>query len=149
MTVHVVDASRAVGVATSLLSKEQEAGFVANVRTDYAALREQHAGRAGQRTLRSLDEAAVYEHSPALCVAREVSKNQSVRARVIGVWHPGRVLEVRQPVHRRGERLQASCFLKGTRSFGLSRGVTQVTLIGGYRSFVAFQLASAPDAACG
>lgn len=57
VTVHVVDASRAVGVATTLLSKEQEPGFVASVRADYAAVREQHAGRVNQRALRTLAEA--------------------------------------------------------------------------------------------
>ena len=64
VTVHVVDASRAVGVATSLLSKEQEQGFVATVRTDYAALREQHAGRANQRPLRTLAEARRHRFQP-------------------------------------------------------------------------------------
>jgi 5-methyltetrahydrofolate--homocysteine methyltransferase len=64
VTVHVVDASRAVGVATSLLSKEQEADFVAGVRTDYAALREQHAGRVNQRTLRLLEEARRQRFQP-------------------------------------------------------------------------------------
>ncbi len=42
--VHVADASRAVGVAGALLSRERKAGFVAETRTAYAALRESHAG---------------------------------------------------------------------------------------------------------
>ncbi len=42
--VHVADASRAVGVAGALLSQARKAGFVAETRTAYAALRESHAG---------------------------------------------------------------------------------------------------------
>ena len=42
--VHVADASRAVGVAGALLSPGRKAGFVADTRAAYAALRESHAG---------------------------------------------------------------------------------------------------------
>ncbi len=54
--VYVPDASRAVGVATKLLSTEQKAGYVAEIAGDYAALREEHAGRKGA-TLVPLAEA--------------------------------------------------------------------------------------------
>jgi 5-methyltetrahydrofolate--homocysteine methyltransferase len=43
--VYVKDASRAVGVAQSLLSPEQRQGYVARVKAEYAAKREQHAAR--------------------------------------------------------------------------------------------------------
>ncbi|MGB7991850.1 MAG: methionine synthase [Candidatus Methylophosphatis roskildensis] len=46
--VYVPDASRAVGVVTSLLSDTQRDGFVADVAADYARLREQHANKKGQ-----------------------------------------------------------------------------------------------------
>jgi len=39
----VTDASRAVGVASSLLSLEKKATFVSDVRETYAALRQSHA----------------------------------------------------------------------------------------------------------
>src|SRR6187397_2764217 len=42
-TVHVVDASRAVGVVNSLLKEESKAEFDAKTREDYARLREDHA----------------------------------------------------------------------------------------------------------
>ena len=42
--VHVADASRAVGVAGALMSPKRKAGFVAETRSAYAALRESHAG---------------------------------------------------------------------------------------------------------
>ena len=54
--VYVPDASRAVGVATKLLSAEQRAGYVDEVATEYEALRAEHAGRKGA-TLVSLAEA--------------------------------------------------------------------------------------------
>jgi 5-methyltetrahydrofolate--homocysteine methyltransferase len=42
--VHVLDASRAVPVTSSLLSKDGKAAFVKNLRDDYEKLRAQHAG---------------------------------------------------------------------------------------------------------
>ena len=45
--VYVPDASRAVGVVTSLLSEEQSAGYVAEVAADYEKLRAQHAQKKG------------------------------------------------------------------------------------------------------
>ncbi|MCB1609525.1 MAG: cobalamin-dependent protein, partial [Xanthomonadales bacterium] len=44
-TVWVKDASRAVGVAQKLLSREQHDAFVAEIRADYAQVRERHAQR--------------------------------------------------------------------------------------------------------
>ncbi|WP_271408160.1 methionine synthase [Pseudomonas sp. Q1-7] len=46
--VYVTDASRAVGVATTLLSKELKAEFVQKTRTDYAETRERTANRAAR-----------------------------------------------------------------------------------------------------
>ncbi|MDP3457104.1 methionine synthase [Methyloversatilis sp.] len=54
--VYVPDASRAVGVATSLLSVDQRAGFAADVAADYVKIREQHAAKKGQKLV-SLNEA--------------------------------------------------------------------------------------------
>jgi len=48
-TVYVPDASRAVGVVTSLLSEDQRAPYVAQVSDDYAAIRAQHAGKRGPK----------------------------------------------------------------------------------------------------
>ena len=46
-TVHVLDASRAVGVAGSLLSTELRSGYVAEVASDYEKIRAQHAAKKG------------------------------------------------------------------------------------------------------
>ena len=54
--VYVPDASRAVGVATKLLSTEQRDGYMAEIASEYETVRAEHAGRKGA-TLVSLDEA--------------------------------------------------------------------------------------------
>jgi len=46
--VYVKDASRAVGVAQSLISADKKAGFAANIRTEYEQLREERKARAKQ-----------------------------------------------------------------------------------------------------
>jgi 5-methyltetrahydrofolate--homocysteine methyltransferase len=53
--VHVLDASRAVPVASSLLSADQKPAFVKQLRDDYEKLREQHGGN--RQTLLPLEKA--------------------------------------------------------------------------------------------
>lgn len=55
--VYVPDASRAVGVATSLLSEEQKATYSQDVRTEYAAIRERRAARGNKREYVPLEQA--------------------------------------------------------------------------------------------
>jgi 5-methyltetrahydrofolate--homocysteine methyltransferase len=55
--VHVLDASRAVGVAASLMSAEQKPAFLDGNRREQEELREQHQGRREQKTMLSLAEA--------------------------------------------------------------------------------------------
>ncbi|MEA1014381.1 methionine synthase [Sphingosinicella sp. LY1275] len=54
--IHVLDASRAVGVASSLVSDTQRDPFVERARDDYEQVRKTRAGR-GQNELSSLEEA--------------------------------------------------------------------------------------------
>jgi 5-methyltetrahydrofolate--homocysteine methyltransferase len=56
-TVHVLDASRAVGVVNSLLNLESRGDFDAQTRDDYARLREQHAAKTRDKKLLKLAEA--------------------------------------------------------------------------------------------
>ncbi|HEX2217237.1 MAG TPA: methionine synthase, partial [Gemmatimonadales bacterium] len=56
-TVHVLDASRAVGVAGSLLSPGLKEGFVRQVRDEYGGIREQRAGRGPSERQASLAQA--------------------------------------------------------------------------------------------
>ena len=55
--VHVLDASRAVGVVSSLLNEKQKAAFDTKTRTEYAALREQHATKMRTKTFLTLEKA--------------------------------------------------------------------------------------------
>jgi 5-methyltetrahydrofolate--homocysteine methyltransferase len=56
-TVHVVDASRAVGVVNSLLNEQLKSEFDAKTRGDYARLREEHSAKARGKKLLTLAEA--------------------------------------------------------------------------------------------
>jgi 5-methyltetrahydrofolate--homocysteine methyltransferase len=55
--VHVLDASRAVNVASSLLSPEQKPAFLANLESDYEKLRVEHSGRQAGKPMLSLEDA--------------------------------------------------------------------------------------------
>ena len=55
--IHVKDASRAVGVAGSLLSKDMKANYVAGIRADYAEVRKRRAARDEARDLIPLAQA--------------------------------------------------------------------------------------------
>jgi 5-methyltetrahydrofolate--homocysteine methyltransferase len=55
--VHVLDASRAVGVVSSLLSHEQRGAYVEQNRCEQEMLREQHANRRAEKAMVSLEEA--------------------------------------------------------------------------------------------
>jgi 5-methyltetrahydrofolate--homocysteine methyltransferase len=56
-TVHVLDASRAVGVVGSLISEELKLGFVAKNRDDQRRLREDYANRSADKRTISIGEA--------------------------------------------------------------------------------------------
>jgi 5-methyltetrahydrofolate--homocysteine methyltransferase len=50
-TVHVLDASRAVGVVSKLLNRETRIDFDARTRADYSRLRDEHAAKSREKTL--------------------------------------------------------------------------------------------------
>jgi 5-methyltetrahydrofolate--homocysteine methyltransferase len=77
-TVWVPDASRAVGVATSLTSEEQRAGYVMQVREDYVKVREQHARKTGQKSV-------TLEKARANAVAIDWSGYRPPKPRSLGV----------------------------------------------------------------
>lgn len=56
-TVHVVDASRAVGVASQLLSNEHKQAFIQTTRDEYATLRLRHQNKKSENEFISLAEA--------------------------------------------------------------------------------------------
>ncbi len=55
--VHVLDASRAVNVASSLLSPEQKPGYLAQIESEYQKLREDHASRSQEKAMLTFEEA--------------------------------------------------------------------------------------------
>ncbi|HEU0219182.1 MAG TPA: methionine synthase [Gallionella sp.] len=59
-TVYATDASRAVGVCSNLLSDTLRDEYIAGIKTDYAAAREQHEGRKVKATYVSLKEARAH-----------------------------------------------------------------------------------------
>jgi 5-methyltetrahydrofolate--homocysteine methyltransferase len=64
-TVYVPDASRAVGVATSLLSDELKPEFVAGIREEYARIRERNKNRRLNKQLLSYTDAVKNKHQAA------------------------------------------------------------------------------------
>jgi 5-methyltetrahydrofolate--homocysteine methyltransferase len=56
-TIHVLDASRAVGVVNSLLNAKQKAAFDAKTRTEYDVLRKAYSAKAHGKKLLTLDQA--------------------------------------------------------------------------------------------
>jgi 5-methyltetrahydrofolate--homocysteine methyltransferase len=56
-TVHVLDASRAVGVVNSLLNEDLKSAFDKKTREDYERLRREHSARTQRKNLLTLEEA--------------------------------------------------------------------------------------------
>ena len=59
-TVYVNDASRAVGVCSNLLSSTLRDGYVAEIKADYVAAREQHEGKKSKASYVTLEEARAH-----------------------------------------------------------------------------------------
>ncbi|MGC2165220.1 MAG: methionine synthase [Gallionella sp.] len=59
-TVYVLDASRAVGVCSNLLSDTLSKEYVAGIKSDYQAARDQHEGQKGKASYISLAEARAH-----------------------------------------------------------------------------------------
>ena len=78
--IHVVDASRAVPVATSLLSEENKSSFVTQHRAEYEAVRKTLA--APKQHLVSLEEART-RRTPIKWLARDIAKPSFTGVRVL------------------------------------------------------------------
>lgn len=63
-TIHVVDASRAVGVASTLLSEKNKSDYVEKTRKEYAALRELHKNKKSANVMISIEEARNNKFAP-------------------------------------------------------------------------------------
>jgi len=80
-TVHVLDASRAVGVVSTLLSDELKSAFDEKTRADYARLRDEHASKSREKKLISLEQARA-NRTPIDWAAYTPPKPEFVGARV-------------------------------------------------------------------
>src|SRR5437588_5044314 len=80
-TVHVLDASRAVGVVSTLLSDELKSDFDEKTRADYARLRDEHASKSREKKLITLEQARV-NRTPADWLAYTPPKPKFLGARV-------------------------------------------------------------------
>ena len=92
-TVHVLDASRAVGVVNSLLNERQKAAFDAKTRAEYASLREQHAARTREKKLVTLEQART-DRTPIDWSAYQPPRPEFLGVQVVAsVWgaHAARV----------------------------------------------------------
>ncbi len=80
--VWVKDASRSVPVATQLLSPKDGPALTAAVRDEYASIRERHAGRSGERSSVSLEQAR------ALAPKLDFESVRPVRPRMLAAQTP-------------------------------------------------------------
>ena len=98
---HVLDASRAVGVVSNLLSDELKGDFDAKTRADYARLREEHASKSREKKLITLEQARA-NRMPIDWASYAPPKPEFLGTRVYSTVIPS---EVEGP---RGERVQVA-----------------------------------------
>jgi 5-methyltetrahydrofolate--homocysteine methyltransferase len=87
--IHVLDASRAVGVVSSLLNPSLKPTFAANTRTEYAKLRAQHADQKAKPLL-TIDEARK-RRPPIDWKASDLDKPAFTGIRVLASNHVSRI----------------------------------------------------------
>jgi 5-methyltetrahydrofolate--homocysteine methyltransferase len=87
--IHVLDASRAVGVVSSLLNPSLKPTFAANIRTEYAKLRAQHADQKAKPLL-PIDEARK-RRPPIDWKASDLDKPAFTGIRVLASNHASRI----------------------------------------------------------
>jgi 5-methyltetrahydrofolate--homocysteine methyltransferase len=95
-TVHVLDASRAVGVVSNLLSDELKGDFDAKTRADYARLREEHASKSSEKKLITLEQART-NRTPVDWADYVPPKPEFIGARVYSTVIPSEVEGPRGP----------------------------------------------------
>jgi 5-methyltetrahydrofolate--homocysteine methyltransferase len=95
-TVHVLDASRAVGVVSNLLSDELKGDFDAKTRADYARLREEHASKSSEKKLITLEQARA-NRTPVDWAGYTPPKPEFIGTRVYSTVIPSEVEGPRRP----------------------------------------------------
>jgi 5-methyltetrahydrofolate--homocysteine methyltransferase len=126
-TVHVLDASRAVGVVSTLLSDELKDAFDEKTRADYARLREEHASKSREKKLISLEQARA-NRTPIDWAAYIPPKPEFVGTRVYSTVIPSAVEGSRNETLKVTRR-DPSTALRSARDDGTTRAITLDDLI--------------------
>jgi 5-methyltetrahydrofolate--homocysteine methyltransferase len=93
-TVHVLDASRAVGVVNSLMKEELKSEFDKKTREEYERLRQEHAAKTKRKNLLTLEEARA-NRTPIDWSSYVPPKPESLGVRVLKTVIPSEVEESR------------------------------------------------------
>jgi 5-methyltetrahydrofolate--homocysteine methyltransferase len=125
-TVHVVDASRAVGVINSLLNEQLRPEFDAKTRAEYARLREEHSAKTRERKLLTLEEARAIPTSIDWS-AYNPPKPQFLGARVFSTVTPSGVEKSRGEIAKSAHR-EPSTSLRSAQDDKMAKGITQISL---------------------
>ena len=80
--IHVLDASRAVGVVSNLLSSENKAAYVAEIVREQQSAREQHANKRSEKKSRTLAEARANK-TPIIWNADDIAKPSFIGIRAV------------------------------------------------------------------
>jgi len=80
--IHVLDASRAVGVVSSLLSDDQKPAYIAEIAREQQAAREQHAGKRSEKKMLTLAEARA-NRTPIVWKAEDIAKPSFTGVRAV------------------------------------------------------------------
>ena len=102
-TVHVLDASRAVGVVNALLNEQLKSDFDKKTREDYARLRREHAAKTEGRKLLTLEQARA-NRTPIDWINYVPPKPEFLGARVVQTVIPSEVEESRGAIFELTQR---------------------------------------------
>ena len=80
--IHVLDASRAVGVVSNLISDDLKAAYVTEVEREQQAARDQHAGRRSEKKMLSIDDARANK-TQILWKAEDIAKPSFIGVRAV------------------------------------------------------------------
>jgi 5-methyltetrahydrofolate--homocysteine methyltransferase len=125
-TVHVLDASRAVGVVNSLLTEGSKQKFDAQTRADYARLRDEHSAKTREKRLLALEQARA-NRTAIDWSAYAPPKPEFLGACVLG--------SVDSPVGQE-QRLEESLFRRDAETSTQDASATQTVSLDLLRSFI-------------
>ncbi len=102
-TVHVLDASRAVGVVNSLLKEDLKSEFDRKTREDYERLRQEHSAKTHAKKLLTLEEARA-NRTPINWSGYVPPKPEFLGVRILQTMTPSEVVESRGKAFKATQR---------------------------------------------